>query len=132
MSNWENGLFAYIEGRLSLLEQQGLCYFFRNNSFSGRIQRYDGSQGFIKNNKKGTPDVVACFPNDYWIGDFGEDINAHVPWGQFVGFELKIPSGRQSPEQKKAQEAIEKAGGKYFIIRTSEEFEEVLKRLVYA
>lgn len=95
------------------MERAGKAYFFRNNSFSGRIQRYDGSQGFIKNNKKGTPDVVGCFSN-----------------GQFAGFELKTLIGKQSPAQKLAQTAIESAGGKYYLIRTPEDFERVLKELI--
>ena len=130
MSQYENGLYSYIEGRLMPLERAGKCYFFRNNSFSGRIMRYDGSQGFIKNNKRGTPDVVACFYTeeqqdnaDQFMGDF------FTSFGLFVGFELKTKTGRQSPEQKLAQKAIEDAGGKYYIIRTPEEFEEVLKEL---
>lgn len=104
------------------LERAGKAYYFRNNSFSGRIQRYDGTQGFIKNNKRGTPDVVACFHQSY-------DDSGLWSVGQFVGFELKTLTGKQSPEQKLAQKAIESAGGKYYIVRTPEEFETILKEL---
>lgn len=123
MSVYENGLYNYIEGRLMPLERASKVYFFRNNSFSGRIQRYDGSSGFIKNNKRGTPDVIACFYEEYTD-------NVTVSSGRFVGFELKTLTGKQSPDQKLAQESIESAGGKYYIIRTPEEFEEVLKELL--
>lgn len=124
MSTYENGLFSYIEGRLLPLERNGKCYFFRSNSFAGRITRYDGSQGFVKNNKKGMPDIVACFPS---LRSLGANIRGLELVGQFVGFELKTPTGRQSPAQKLAQAHIESAGGRYHIIRTPEEFEVVLK-----
>lgn len=132
MSNWENSLFSYVEGRLIPLERKGVCYYFRNNSFAGRIMRYDGSQGFIKNNKKGTPDVVACFPRQQWHvkDDFGKIIAEANIFGEFVGFELKTLVGKQSPAQKEAQKAIESAGGKYYLIRTPEEFECALKELL--
>jgi hypothetical protein len=49
--------------------------------------------------------------------------------GKFIGLEFKTESGRQSPDQKLAQERIEKAGGMYKIIRNPEQFEELLKEL---
>ncbi len=118
MSVYENSLYKYIEYRLAPLERQGKCYSFRSNSFTGKIQRYNGSQGFVRNGKPGMPDVVACFQR---LQNFG---------GLFVGFELKTEKGRQSPEQKHAQSAIEAAGGRYYVIRSPEEFEEILKTLV--
>lgn len=134
MSVWENSLASYIEGRLLPLERAGEVYFFRNNSFSGRIQRYDGSTGFIKNSKRGTPDIVACFrrrivenEREVFPGAGMAEINYY---GIFVGLELKTMTGRQSPEQKLAQAAIESAGGQYHVVRTPEQFEEILKRLI--
>lgn len=112
MSSWENSLYSYIEGRLIPLERVGKIYYFRNNSFSGKIKRYDGSQGFIKNNKKGTPDIIICYK------------------GHFIGIELKTMTGRQSPDQKLAEQDIISAGGKYFIIKTPEEFENILSNIV--
>ena len=112
MSTFENSLYKYIEYRLYPFENQGKCYSFRSNSFTGRIQRYNGSQGYVKNGKPGMPDVIAC-------------VN-----GVFVGFELKTEKGRQSPEQKLAQCKIVDAGGKYYLIRSPEDFEKALKELL--
>lgn len=125
MSAYENGLFSYVEGRLLPLERAGKCYFFRSNSFAGKIQRYNGSQGYISNGKRGMPDVIACFGQYSFDGIIFPKLTGH-----FVGFELKTPTGRQSPEQKLAQTAIESAGGKYYVVRTPEEFERVLAELI--
>lgn len=126
MSVWENSLYSYIEGRLAPLERAGGCYFFRSNSFTGRIQRYNGTTGFVKNGKPGMPDVVACFYSEAH-NDIG---NYFRQYGQFVGFELKTEKGRQSPEQKLAQASIESAGGLYYLIRSPEMFESILKELI--
>lgn len=112
MSLFENSLYSYLEARLLPLERRGQAYFFRNNSFSGRIRRFDGSEGFIKNNKKGTPDVIILLD------------------GQFIGAELKTATGRQSPAQKQAQVAIEAAGGRYCLFRSPEDIEAVLRELL--
>lgn len=102
----------YCLSRLQMLELQQPIYYFRSNSFSGSITRYDGSRGFIKSAKRGLPDIVLL-------------VN-----GAFVGLELKTEKGRQSDVQKQAQEQIEKAGGKYFICRSPESFETIIKELL--
>ena len=85
---------------LQILENQGKIYFLRCNVFSGKIKRANGTDGFIKQAKAGAPDIIVCFD------------------GKFIGFEIKTESGKQSDLQKAAQIKIEKAGGKYFIIRS--------------
>jgi len=74
-------------------------YWFRNNSFSGQIKRPNGSTGYVKNDKKGSPDIICGYK------------------GQWIGLEIKTDIGRQSPEQKKAEKEIEFARCQYFIIR---------------
>lgn len=108
MANLEKHIQRYVLDRLQLLENQGKAYFFRANSFAGRLVRYNGTQGHIHNAKPGCPDVIAL-------------IN-----GRFVGIELKSFAGRQSKEQKQAQERIEALGGIYRIIRMPEDFEALL------
>lgn len=108
MGKAEAGIQLYVLARLQILERQGRVYYFRNNSFAGKIQRYNGTQGYIDNAKPGMPDVVMCLD------------------GTFVGIELKSLVGRQSDSQKRAQALIEGAGGKYYIVKTPEEFEAVI------
>ena len=85
---------------LQILENQNQLYFIRCNVFSGKIKRANGTDGFIKQAKAGAPDIIICVD------------------GLFVGLEIKTKIGKQSDLQKAAQIKIEKAGGKYFIIRS--------------
>ena len=129
MGRAESHVQNYVLDRLALLERKGLCYAFRNNSFTGRVMRYNGSEGYIKNSKRGMPDVVACFIDLAY--DRNEILDEYLlkKRGQFVGIEVKSATGRQSLEQKLAQENIEKVGGLYWLIRTPEELESRLKEI---
>jgi len=84
-------------------------YTIRNNSFFGSFSRPNGSKGFIQNNKKGAPDIILC-KNGLWLG-----------------LEIKSTDGVQSPDQKKAEIEIRRAGGMYFIIKTIDEFNKVIE-----
>lgn len=126
----EAQLSHYCMQRLKPLEIQGKCYFFRNNSFTGKLTRYNGSQGYVKNGKPGMPDIVACFIQAVFKRNDEGDLYGHIT-GQFIGFELKTAKGKQSDEQKKAQKMIEKLGGLYYLIRSPEDFEAALKELLW-
>jgi hypothetical protein len=97
---------------LQILENQGQIYFIRCNVFSGKIKRANGTDGFIRQAKAGAPDIIVCVD------------------GLFVGLEIKTESGKQSDLQKAAQLKIEKAGGKYFIIRSVRDLIYNLQNLV--
>lgn len=107
----ESGIQTAILHYLALLENQGKVYAFRNNSFRGFIQRRNGTKGFIKNNKRGVPDIIMCYK------------------GCFVGLEVKTEKGRQSQTQKEAEQAINEAGGYYYIVRSVDDVDEVLNLL---
>ena len=96
---------------LQILENQNQLYFIRCNVFSGKIKRANGTDGFIKQAKAGAPDIIICVD------------------GLFVGLEIKTKIGKQSDLQKAAQIKIEKAGGKYFIIRSVRDMIYVLQNL---
>jgi len=49
--------------------------------------------------------------------------------GMFIGLEVKTKTGRQRDTQKQAQAKIEKAGGKYFIVRSANEVKDILDSL---
>jgi hypothetical protein len=97
---------------LQILENQGKIYFIRCNVFQGKIKRANGTDGFIRQAKAGAPDIIVCVD------------------GLFVGLEIKTESGKQSDLQKAAQLKIEKAGGKYFIIRSVRDLIYNLQNLV--
>jgi hypothetical protein len=83
-------------------------YAFRNNSFFGSFTRPNGSKGFLQNNKKGAPDIILCVK------------------GNWVGLELKSTDGKQSPDQKLAEQEINRAGGQYYIVRSISDFEKII------
>lgn len=57
-------------------------------------------------------------------GDVASVIN-----GQFVSWEIKMKD-KQSPKQKRFQEEVEASGGKYFIVRSFDEFMGYYKSII--
>ena len=49
--------------------------------------------------------------------------------GIFTAWEVKIGRDKQSPKQKQFQEEVERSGGKYFIVRSFDEFMNQYKQL---
>ena len=95
---------------LDILENQGKLYYIRNNSFAGTIVRGNGTRGFIKNNKKGTADVIV-FPG-----------HSRALWCEF-----KRPlASKQSPDQVKFEKLIKGLGYEYYIIRSLDDLIGVL------
>lgn len=57
-----------------------------------------------------------------------EDIDA-ILFKNPVKFEVKVGRDKQSEKQQEHQKKIERAGGKYFIVRTMEDYFEIFDRL---
>ena len=85
-------------------------YFTRNNSFAGSFTRRDGSKGWIKNCKAGSPDIIVCYK------------------GKYIGLEIKCIGGKQSELQKQAECDIIRSGGRYYIIRDLKDIEKLFKQ----
>lgn len=96
----QRGVLDYLE----LLSRKKPIYYFR--SAAGMVKTEQGR--IFKTGKPGTPDICVCYE------------------GVFYGLEIKTKTGRQSTLQKKAQEQIEAAGGKYYIIRCLEDIWRIL------
>ena len=64
----------------------------------------------IRDSQKGAPDVI-------WFKDdtFGFDCRP-------IAIEVKSPTGKQSPDQKRWQGKFEAVGGEYWLIRSVDEF----------
>ena len=60
--------------------------------------------------KKGVADTHILFPN-----------------GKIIFVEFKTPTGTQRPEQKEFQLQVEALGFKYYIVRSVEQFKEIIK-----
>ncbi len=106
----ESEIQSAILEYLRWIEHQGKCYCVRNNSFSGKITRPDGSVGYVKNAKKGTPDIICCLPK-----------------GRFVGFEVKADKKKQCDAQLEAEGRIKTAGGEYYVVRSLSEVEKIVE-----
>lgn len=94
---------------LEILSNQGKLLFQRNNSFAGRVQRSNGSVGYVKNNKKGAPDCYVFMKNG---------ITLHL--------EYKAPKGHQKQEQKVWEGRCTTLGHKYYIVRSLDELQQIL------
>ena len=93
---------------IATLKRFPSIYWIRNNSISGKFIGRDGKIGWLNNSKKGSPDLVLC-KNGLWLG-----------------IECKSTDGRVSPDQRQAEKDIERAGGKYFVVRTIQEFDKII------
>lgn len=94
---------------LHMLRNQGKLLFVRNNSFAGSFSRPDGSQGYIRNNMAGSPDLIVF-----------------TKGGRNLMLEVKSETGKQSPDQIAWEKAATKLGHNYYIIRSVEELVKIL------
>ena len=88
---------------LHWLSLQPKDQMFSWRMYTGPIVRGNPLKGktfFTPNPCPGLPDIIVIIK------------------GRFVGLEIKQPKGRQSTEQKTFEQAIKKAGGFYFLIRS--------------
>ena len=93
---------------LQILRNQGKLLFVRNNSVAGNFMRPDCSQGYIRNNMPGSPDIFV-FMNK-----------------QTIHLELKSTTGKQTPEQKEWERIATKLNHKYYTIRSLDELVKIL------
>jgi hypothetical protein len=84
---------------LTGLEARGYLKFVRNNSFAGKITRPNGSQGFVRNNKPGSPDLFIYLKN-----------------GQTLHVEAKRPGEEQTENQIAWQKSVEGLGHTYYVV----------------
>lgn len=92
---------------IDYLEAKGI-FHYRNNS-GAVVSEYKGKQRFMRFGASGSPDIIAV-------------IN-----GRYIGFEIKDIKGKQSENQILFQESLEKAGGAYHLIKTIDEFLNIIK-----
>ena len=85
----------------------------RINVIGTPVHKKDGSTGYRPSTNAGMADIHATI--------MVEDIPVSV-W-----LEVKTKTGKQSPKQKQFQEAVEAAGGYYFIVRSIDEVDESLR-----
>lgn len=92
---------------LRIIEHTGEIYVVRTGS--GAIKTRNGS--YFRTGRKGCPDITLLYR------------------GKYVGLEVKNEVGKQTVEQKQAQQAIENAGGYYFIVRSVGEVIDAMNKI---
>jgi len=99
---------------LQLLENMGKLICMRNNSgaFKGSYTDKDGvtRKRFIRFGKPGSPDILVWLHN------------------RSIFLEVKSKTGRQTPLQKQFQADCEALGLEYYVVKTIDEVERILKR----
>ncbi|MGL5648305.1 MAG: VRR-NUC domain-containing protein [Clostridium sp.] len=109
----ETQIQSIIIRYLSILENQGKLWFTRFNNIPPVNKGPNGTMQFRKlppGSKKGVPDLIV------------------ITKGCFIGLEVKTPTGRQSKEQKEVEEGIKKQDCSYYVVRSLEEVQEILKK----
>lgn len=88
---------------LQTMENLGNLVFIRNNSFSGVVERKNGSRGFVKNNKPGAADLFVFLPK-----------------GRAIFLEVKRPmtKSKQKPEQVEFENKVKDLGFEYHVVRS--------------
>ena len=86
-----------------------------SGGYAVRIQsqgQYDPKRGIWRKGqtRKGTADIIACIDE------------------KFVSIEIKTGRDKQSPEQKRTQDDVDRAGGQYWIIRDFDIFLKEIKK----
>ena len=100
---------SILQACLVYLSYKPEVYWIRNNSGAAQTIRHGRPGGYIQFGKKGSPDIVICHN------------------GQYIGLEVKSPTGHQSGDQKQAEADIRKAGGLYYIIRSVDELQRIIE-----
>ena len=98
-----------IEHYLQLLENQGKLIYIKNNSGSFKTEQ----GGFYRMGKKGSSDFIVATKD------------AKTLW-----IEVKNEKGKQNENQIEFQSKIEKLGHIYFIVRSVEDVQEILKKYI--
>lgn len=109
----ETDIQSAIIRYLTILENQGKLFFNRTNNIPPVNKDHKGNVvGFRRlpvGAKKGIPDI--------WV----------ILQGRTIGLEVKTATGRQSKEQKEIEERFKKNGAEYYIVRSLEDVEKILR-----
>ena len=87
------------------------------------LRTVHGKHGWWWNNKLGAAARGVKHRNTTYTGS--ADIIG-VYYGRHMEFEIKARRGVQSDDQKKHQERIEKAGGRYYLVRSVDEVQKIM------
>lgn len=121
----KTGIQGHIEEFLKLEEAEGRIVYIKNNTGAVRTIRKNGSKGFMRFGKKGSPDFLIWkrHSEDLTLPD-GSNVRISHVRTYFV--EVKKETGVQSDAQREFQDKVENIRGEYFIVRSLNELKEIL------
>ncbi len=119
----ESELQRTVRDYLQIGMNQGKWYFDRLNSGSVLVKA--GAKVYkVQLCREGTADFMVVCWGDNRCPKCGCGFTQNT---QVIYLELKGTKGKQRPEQKEFQELVEGQGAEYFIIRSLEDLQEILK-----
>lgn len=102
---------AVLKSCKQILTLRGVS-FWRINAMGSAMKNAKGKARFVRSAPTGFPDIVACIR------------------GRFVAIEVKGPEGKQSEGQAEFQSECERAGGVYWLVKSSECLDELIRVFV--
>lgn len=111
---------AYLEDKLQIACKYWFdCQFPRlklllhHSPNEGKLMQHDrdGAKRKAMGMRAGFPDFIFLHPNKFY---------------SYLAIELKSAKGRQTEHQKEYQQSVENSGGKYVIVRSLEEFMDIV------
>lgn len=111
---------AYVEDKLQMqckywfdCQYPKLKLLLHHSPNEGKLMQHDrdGAKRKAMGVRAGFPDFIFLHPNKY---------------NSYLAIELKSAKGRQTEHQKEYQEAVERSGGKYALVRSLDEFISVM------
>ena len=94
----------------AILEYLGYTKHFHYRNNTGALKTERGH--FVRFGAVGSPDIIL------------------IVKGFYIGCEVKGTDGKQSDKQKEFQDKLERAGGKYFLAHSLDEFKESLDKII--
>lgn len=119
------GIQGHIERFLMLEEAEGRVVYIKNNTGAVRTIRKDGSKGFMRFGKKGSPDFL-IWKNHSELLEMPDGSRVRISHVRTYFVEVKTEIGVQSDAQRKFQAKVENIRGEYFIVRNLNELKEIL------
>lgn len=100
----QNTILQYLE---LVFRNRDDILFWRENTVGVFDQKQNLFRSAPKFSRSGVPDIVI------------------IKNGKFIGLEVKRKGTYQSAEQKKFQEDLENAGGRYYVVRSIDDVEKI-------
>lgn len=117
-----------ITDYLQIGSNQGKWWFCRLNAGSFVLFNPDGShRRRVQGVEKGTADYQVLQPNFVRASYKGEEKGEPHPVCRVTFLEVKSSAGKQSPDQKAFESKAKKFHARYFIVRSVDEVQEILK-----